>query len=549
MHSALWKLYRLRIRGSIRAIVRRFKSRRGAALGVFTLLFLGMMFGPSLVVAFSVGFAGMLGQRADWFREAAPVGMLLFVVLSIVTSLGTRALYFTPAEVDFLFPAPFPRRQILVYKILGSVTAAVCIALLFPISMPLYIHSWPAAAVGSFLAWLLLGSLTMCAQLVAQSVSERAYTRARKLLLGGVIVAAAVARGKPPAKGSTAVGRRRCCRHGIRRRPKSFWRPSLCSPRSSPPSAYSRTRWAGRRWARRWLSPPTRWQSAWTPITWRRPPASAGRSRSAGGASPAAPFLSRGPARLRSSRLPQPPWLGGAGPLLWRQAIQALRGSRGAILLTVIVVLAMGVPMALGAHGEHHGLPAVLPHIVIGVAAYATFLVSAQAPLGFQGDYERMELLKSLPVRPLAMAGGQMLVITVVLTLLQWSAFAVTAVCVPTAAAEMLAAGLFALPYNWILFGTENFLFLLYPSPRVATGSEGFLKMGRVVLFMLAKFFVLGVCGGLAAGGAAVVYLLSQSLPAACLFAWVTLLLPVLGIPLLVGWAFERYDVSAGASE
>ena len=69
----------------------------------------------------------------------------------------------------------------------------------------------------------------------------------------------------------------------------------------------------------------------------------------------------------------------------------------------------------------------------------------------------------------------------------------------PAAAAEMLVAGVFALPFNWILFGTENFLFLLYPSPLVATGSEGFLKMGRVMLFMLTKFLVIAAVS--AAGG------------------------------------------------
>ena len=54
-----------------------------------------------------------------------PVVMLLYVVLSILTSLGERAIYFSPSDVDFLFPAPFSRRQILLYKILGSFTAAI----------------------------------------------------------------------------------------------------------------------------------------------------------------------------------------------------------------------------------------------------------------------------------------------------------------------------------------------------------------------------------------------------------------------------------------
>ena len=133
--------------------------------------------------------------------------------------------------------------------------------------------------------------------------------------------------------------------------------------------------------------------------------------------------------------------------------------------------------------------------------------------------------------------------------LLHWLVFAATAVFAPAAAAELLAAALFALPFNWILCGTENFLFLLYPSPLVATGSEGFLKMGRVMLFMLAKLVVLGACSALAAIPAVLVYLVTGSILAACLVAWLALLFPALGILLLVAWAFQRYDVSAGASE
>ena len=106
-----------------------------------------------------------MGRSADSFREMIPVVMLLYVVLTIVTSLGERAIYFSPSDVDFLFPAPFSRRQILLYKILGSVTAAIFFALLIPTSLVMYIRSWPAAAVGFFLAWLMINSLTMCASL------------------------------------------------------------------------------------------------------------------------------------------------------------------------------------------------------------------------------------------------------------------------------------------------------------------------------------------------------------------------------------------------
>ena len=549
MHTALWKLYRLRIRGSIRSMVRKLKSVRGAVLAVFTLLVLGMMFGPNLVMAFKLGRAEGMGQSADSLREMIPVVMLLYVVLSIITSLGERAIYFSPSDVDFLFPAPFSRRQILLYKILGNVTAAIFIALVMPTSLLMHVRSWPAAAVGFFLAWLMINSLTMCAQLVAQSVSERAFTRARKFLLGGLLAAAAVALGQAASRGldgpwqETLLRARHSAVAEILLAPFAVFAKIIAAERLIPDALG----WValGAILVVSIYALAIRLDANYLETAVRVSRQMQERRRRAMSDGIFAPQSKRA---VQSSRLPQPPWLGGVGPLVWRQVVQSLRGSRGAIVLTVIIVAAMGAPMIFGAR-PGNDLPTILPSIIIGITAYVTFLISAQAPLGFQRDYERMDLLKSLPIRPVAMACGQMVVVAIILTLLQWLAFAATAIFVPAAAAELLVAGLFALPFNWILVGTENLLFLLYPSPLVATGSEGFLKMGRVVLFMLAKLLVLGACCAVAAIPATVVYLVTGSMPAVCLVAWLALLFPALGVLLLVAWAFRRYDVSAGASE
>jgi hypothetical protein len=549
MHTALWKLYRLRIRGSIRSMVGKLKSVRGAALVAFTLLLLGLMFGPNLAMAFKLSRAGVMGQSADAFRELVPVAMLLYVVLTVVTSLGERAIYFSPSDVDFLFPAPFSRRQILLYKILGSVTAAIFIALLMPTSLVMYVRSWPAAAVGFFLAWLMINSLTMCAQLVAQSVTERAFSRARKFLLGGLIAAAAVAMGQAASRGlqgpwqETLFRARHSAVAEILLAPFAVFAKIIVAERLIPDALG----WAalGAILVLGVYALAIRLDANYleTAVRVSRQMQERKRRVMSGGI-----FASQTKRAVQSSRLPQPPWLGGVGPLVWRQVVQSLRGSRGAMVLAVIAVVAIGAPLAFGARRDNE-LPTVLPHMIIGIAAYVTFLFSAQTPLGFRGDYERMDLLKSLPIRPVAMACGQTVVVAMILALLQWLVFAATAIFVPAAAAELLVAGLFALPFNWILFGTENFLFLLYPSPLVATGSEGFLKMGRAMLFMLAKLLVLGAGSAVAAIPAAIVYLVTESILAACLVAWLALLFPALGILLVVTWAFQRYDVSAGASE
>ena len=549
MHTALWKLYRLRVRGSVRSIVARLKSVRGAAMAVFTVLILGAMFGPNLVMGFTFARDGVMGRAADSLREALPALMLLYVVLNLVTSLGERAIGFSPSEVDFLFPAPFSRRQVLLYKILGNVTGAALVALVAPAWLLIYLRSWPAAAAGFFLAALMVNSLTMCAQLVAQSVTQRAFTRARQLLLVGLVAAAAAALGHAAARGL-----------------EGGWQETLLEARHAPVAEIVLAPFAvfaNIITAERLVPDALGWTALGaimvvgvytlairldadyveTAVRVSRKMQELKRRAMSGGALNLSSHRA-----VRSSRLPQPPWLGGAGPLIWRQAIQLLRGSRRALVLTLIMVGAMGVPFVIGSRDDKN-LPAILPAVVIGITAYMTFLLSSQAPVGFRGDYQRMDLLKSLPTGALAMAFGQTLGVVTIMTLLQSVVFAATAVVAPAGAAKLLVAGLFALPFNWLLFGTDNFLFLLYPSPPLASGSEGFLKMGRAMLLLLAKSVVFGVCGIVALVPAAVVYFITESLPAACVVAWLALLYPAIGILLLVAWAFQRYDVNSVSSE
>jgi hypothetical protein len=549
MNAALWKLYRLRVRGSFRSMARKVKSVRGALLLVFTLLIFGMMLGPNLLMAFNLHRSGVIGQGGESFRELITVVMFLYVVLTIVTSLGERAIYFSPSDVDMLFPAPFSRRQILLYKIIGSVTAAIWVALILSASLMMHLRSWPAAIVGFFLAYLAMNSLTMCAQLIAQNVGERAFTRVRKLLLGVVIVAAAVAVGQAASRGLDGS-----------------WQEALLQARHSPVAEVLLAPFAVFAkiiTAERLIPDALGWAALgaamivasyalaiWldanyleTAVRVSQQMQERKRRVMSGG-----PFAANPRRVTRSSRLPQPPWLGGVGPVVWRQVVQSLRGGRGAIVLAVVAAVAIGAPFLVGA-GHNKELSKVLPHVIIGIAAYMTFLYSSQAPFGFRGDYGRMDLLKSLPIPSLAMACGQTLVAVMMVTLVDWLVFAAAAVFMPVAAGELLAACLLVLPLNWIMFGTESFLFLLYPSPLVATGSEGFLKMGRVMLFMIAKTFVVAACAAEAGIPAAIVYFLTKSIAAACVAGWLALLLPAAGILLLTAWAYRRLDASDGVSE
>jgi hypothetical protein len=546
MDTALWKLYRLRMRGSLRAIVGKLKTVRGAALALFTLLVFGMMFGPNLVMALVHRPQPAMTPVADGFREFISAGLFLYCLLTIGTSQGERVIYFSPAEIDFLFPGPFSRRQLLLYRILGSLNGAVFIALIMPMAFTLHVRCWPAAVVGFFLAWLLLHSLTMCVQLVAETVSERAFTRTRRLLLWGFL-----------AIGALAIGL--AARQGI----GEHWLENLKQIRHMPVvvvllapfEVYARVITAERLFpdALGWAALGTilviglyalaiRLDANYLETAVRVSQKVQQRRRRA---STEGVFAYQAKRPVASTRLPHLPWLGGIGPLVWRQVVQSFRGHRGVFLLVAFILLPMVISTLIGSVGSTD-LFKRLPQIVIGAAAYMTLIWSAQSPLGFRSDYERMDLLKSLPIRPLAMAGGQILGVTLLLTLLDWTVFGVVAIALPSSAVEMGLAGLFALPVNWLFFGLEDFFFLLYPSAPVAAGSEGFLKVGRRMLTMMVKVLVLTLCAVIAAIPAVPVYLVTESLLATALVAWCATLLPALGLLPLVAWAFQRYDVSVG---
>ncbi len=61
----------------------------------------------------------------EYIRRFGPFGILLYCLIILFTSAGERAIYFTPTEVDFLFPAPFSRRALLWYKVGGQLLNVV----------------------------------------------------------------------------------------------------------------------------------------------------------------------------------------------------------------------------------------------------------------------------------------------------------------------------------------------------------------------------------------------------------------------------------------
>src|SRR5262249_31312281 len=122
-----------------------------------------------------------------------PLAMLSLCVVNLVTSLGDRAVAFLPPEVHLLFPAPFSRRQLLAYKLGKSIAGAVFTASIFAVLFARYTQLWLAGWLGIFLALVFQQLFSMSVVLIGQTLGERAHTRGRVAIVGGLVAVAAIA--------------------------------------------------------------------------------------------------------------------------------------------------------------------------------------------------------------------------------------------------------------------------------------------------------------------------------------------------------------------
>lgn len=190
-------------------------------------------------------------------------------------------------------------------------------------------------------------------------------------------------------------------------------------------------------------------------------------------------------ARPRKSLWRLPKWTG-IGPLLARQWIGVVR-YRGTIFVS------LAVPAALSLAPLMTSPEAGLLHVAAWLAV-STFLLAPPAlRIDFRRDIDRMWLLKSLPITPLAMTMGQILLPSLITIAFQLVVVALACMMSSTSFAmiALVIGGLsgFAL----FSFAIENALFLTFPHrPK----QEGLAMMVRAKLMFLGKGLLLAIFGG-----------------------------------------------------
>jgi hypothetical protein len=536
MPRALWLLIGLQIRAWLRFALRNVSSVRGVLV-----LLLGLFVFGSMIV--SMLFNASMGNRPNTenLGRFGPLGLLAMCLMNFFLATGERVFSFRPAEVDFLFPGPFTRRQLLMYKVVGIVTATIFQCSFFM----LVLHTWGGCLLASYLGLVLLllffQFLTLALTMLASTVGARAYSRSRRAVLLVLLLILG------------AVG----------------FQVLLSS--DDPLAALTR------------LEDSALWQVVRTPLSWfvkafraeqvwpdlvqygalaalvdlllvgvlfaldaQYLEASAAASERhyqrmqslRSGQGVLAASSSSGKARFSIPMLPR---LGGVGPTVWRQLLMVLRS-----YVLIFLVFGLGVagliPLLVSSNEGAHSsqIVATTAAMLIGFPILLTQTVLCD----FRGDVDRMEVLKSLPIRPAWLAVGQLLTPSLVVAAVQILVAAAGMMILGRFEPLLAAVGIFALPANFVIFGIENMLYLLFPMRLVATSPGDFQTSGRYMLIFFAKFMCLGPVILATLLAALIMQLITESLVVALAAAWVVILICGVCVVPLVVLAFKRFDVA-----
>jgi hypothetical protein len=471
-----------------------------------------------------------------------PLVLLGIWLMNVVFSSNEGAITFTPGEVNLLFPAPLQRRQLLAYKIFLFFSSSVVSALVTALFLRRYAASYLSAAIALTLAMFFLQSFTVFLSLLASTIGARAYDLQRRVVLGLLLLALALVAVQSLATSAphdaegwlNVVEQSWLARVGLA--PLRWFVLAMIAPRIWP----DLIQWSalallvnGICLAAIFLMDAQFLEASATAS--ERLYARMQQARRGGPLAVTAPG-----SRTTRWRLPAFPAWGGVGPILWRQMATALRGVWSVFILLALTVVT-SAPIWFEPRGEENP---VWPKL-IGMLFGMTLFLPALVPFDFRGDIDRMDMLKALPLPAWRLVVGQILTPILLLTLVQILVVTAAQIVQGTSDPTLWMAFAFALPFNALIFGLENLLFLLFPT-RVLAAQPGDLQaLGRQVVLWFVKLFTLALLVGLSTLAGLIGYLVAgQSWAAALTAAWLVLGGCAAGLVPLIALAFKRFDVS-----
>jgi hypothetical protein len=550
--DALWLLFQLKSRGALRSWWRQARSPAGAVRGLASLAFVSLMLLPLVISWFKKDTLVENSElTSKLIKHGLPAALALFFYAVVCSPKKENFLHFTPPEIDFLFPAPFSRRGLLVYKLLSLASTGFVVSLFVTGFASMYLvngnfwYSLARSFAGVYLTYLSIMLFVVLMGLIRDSLVVRLFNPVRKFVAAGAAALATIV--------------------ALAARDKFNWEGwnSIGSPQDIEPIVMSIVEsTAGqilvgpfRIYSNVILSESLIGFAIWTAacllvnvaLLWLIVRCDANYLEASVLASQKRVELAKSQnletvfVSSRVGTLPMLPYWGGAGPVAWRQLQTFYRTWKVMIFYLFFLMIVVGA-IVWTSRNEVNSVERF--GMVTSILALITYGGTVAMPIGFHSDVNRMDVFKSLPASWLQIAGGQLLAAVFVLTLLQYIyvfIFMFTALDVwPLWLAVFSVAPLI----NLIMLSIANSIALVFP-PRSEPGAvKQFENIGSVMIFMFivtvvsmtlfCAVVVAGLLGYFVTGLQVVTFLL----------CWLMLgVFGVVGI-LVTGKAFQRYDVT-----
>jgi hypothetical protein len=558
MSRALRQLMLMQLRGLLRRGLRQIKTPRGALFFGFGLLVFVLWLLPVVIDT-----TANPRPRPKEVRNVMPLVLLGITLLTTLTSAGEKAIAFTGGEVDLLFPGPFTRRELLLFKLTKGSFISLLSAIIVSIAIYRNSSHWIACYIGCAMSLLFVQFAGMVALLIGDAVGQRARAGGKILFLTILVTLLFLA-----LKSSTGPNGWEELLEDPRAVLQKFGNTDAGKVLLAPFYVLTRVITAVR------LGPEL---VTWVPIAVAMNlilvglillldaqfvEAAAGASERryermrrfrTGGLIAAGSTPGRPSGKRARGAMPMLPRWGGAGAIAWRQLTHARRAGRGLVIVLVILAATVG-PLLIASARADKPMDVTIP--ILATLAWVSVLLASVLRFDFRSDLDAMETLKTLPVRPAAIVWGQLIAPTIVMTLIHWVVVAATII----ATAEMrsaeairsplLIAAAVALPFNLLMFVAENLIFLLAPTRPTGAGPGDFSLLGKQIFTLVIRTAGVGVAATIATLFAVMAYLLSARLGenAAIVTATGTAFLVLVGeaiaaVP-LVAIAFRRFDPS-----
>jgi hypothetical protein len=562
---ALALLIVLRSVGNWRAF---WRSGRGSAIAWLGKLYvLLIVLGAAIAWTSAVWYSltsspnDFLSTRLWLFvRELTAMAPLLLSLSLLVTggfSLFAKPFGFSPAEKDFLCAGPFRRRQLVNYKIGAALEGQVLMSFLVAAPLGATLSRRIAVFVGSLLLFNFVQLFSLVASLVGALLRFQDPRGLRRFGITMVTLFAALAfvwRRFGKSINDVIVLARQLERSGT-------WRAA-----TSPLRWFIELMLADRLWPDlvKWSAICLLLNVFLFVIVYVLDARLQVRSQEddvrAGAGEEEHEEMAVAGSKPTRRALPLLPRWQGLGPIAWRQAMDVFRRPERVAFALLMYGILIFVLFAVTRGGkELLFLPTLDGRTEINLAGawlcglaaiFLTTFIALGLSFDFRADIDQIDVLKVLPIEPIVLTAGQLLVPVVLAAVMQWLALVVLVVGLRSLPSGILVASAFVPPVSVALIAIENLATFWFPMRQTpGAKAEPFEQFGHVLIYPLVRL----VCYSAALSAIFVVatgaYLLfNHSALAAFAAAWLTLAAGGTGLVFLVARAFDEFDVARCSS-